>query len=75
MGDLGKRRPCGEVPAVSSTDWAEIRAETTDLFDPLVWEDIPDITVNDLGDNRFEIIAPYTEQTRQFFRLIAGDGQ
>ena len=54
---------------------AEIRAETADLFDPIVWENIPDITVTDLGDNRFEIIAPFTEETRQFFRLIAGDGQ
>ena len=26
------------------------------------------------GRNRYEIIAPFTEETRQFFRLIAGDG-
>ncbi|MDA0348613.1 MAG: right-handed parallel beta-helix repeat-containing protein [Verrucomicrobia bacterium] len=53
---------------------AEIRAETTDLIDPFMWKDVSEITVTDLGDNRFEIIAPYTEDSRTFFRLIAGDG-
>ena len=53
---------------------AEIRAETADLAGQLIWQDIPEITVTDLGDNRFEIIAPFTEDTRQFYRLIAGDG-
>ena len=54
---------------------ATVRAETTDLIDPFQWINIPDIVVTDLGDNRIEILAPFTEQTRQFFRLIAGDGQ
>jgi len=53
---------------------SEIRAETADLLDPYIWENIPDISVTDLGDNRFEIIAPFNEDTSQFFRLIAGDG-
>ena len=53
---------------------SEIRAESTNL-DPLTWTDIPNIVVTDLGDNRFEIIAPFTEDSRQFYRLIAGDGQ
>ena len=53
---------------------SEIRAETTDLIDPFMWKDVSEITVSDLGDNRFEIIAPYTEDTQKFFRLIAGDG-
>ena len=54
---------------------AEIRAETTDLTGLLVWHDIPEITVTELGENRYEIIAPFTEDSRQFYRLIAGDGQ
>ena len=53
---------------------AEIRAETTDLTGLLVWQDIPELTVTELGENRFEIIAPFTEDSRQFYRLIAGDG-
>ena len=52
----------------------EIRAETADLIDPFVWKDISEITITDLGNDRFEIIAPYIEDTRKFFRLIAGDG-
>lgn len=53
---------------------SEIRAETADLIDPFVWKDISEITITDLGNDRFEIIAPYIEDTRKFFRLIAGDG-
>ncbi|MCZ6673198.1 MAG: hypothetical protein O7C75_09685, partial [Verrucomicrobia bacterium] len=54
---------------------SEIRIDTTDLIDPYQWISIPEIRVTDLGDNLYEIIAPFTEDTRQFFRLIAGDGQ
>ncbi|MCZ6675385.1 MAG: carboxypeptidase-like regulatory domain-containing protein [Verrucomicrobia bacterium] len=52
---------------------ATIRVETADLIDPYQWFDVETITVTDLGDNRFEITAPYTEETRQFFRFVVGD--
>jgi hypothetical protein len=61
------------ILAVPPALGSEIRAETADLIDPFVWKDISEITITDLGNDRFEIIAPYIEDTRKFFRLIAGD--
>jgi hypothetical protein len=52
---------------------ADIRAETADLIDPYQWNDLPGVTFTELGENRFEVIAPYTEQFRQFFRFIISD--
>ena len=51
----------------------EVRVEASGMLDPNQWLDVEGATVLDMGDNRFEITAPFTEETSQFFRFIVSD--
>lgn len=58
------------APSIPDTT---VRVEASDVITPTLWFDVEGATVVDLGDGRFDITAPYTEENRQFFRFIVED--
>jgi hypothetical protein len=51
----------------------DIDVEASDIIHPNFWSQVTDAVVTDLGDNRFEVIAPYSEDLKEFFRFIVTD--